>query len=122
MIQKGSASGWWAVALPNGGVAEVEISQKKVVRTTPGGSVTYARMPVLTDDMKRELEGMLEQQLLASRLQRLARYGASGRIDELRRFLSALGSFPLLAGCWVRWGGPVASSIRGSLRGDLPCV
>lgn len=89
--------------MPSGGVGEVEISQRKMGRTTPEGRTTYAPMPGLIEGRKRELEAMVDQQVIASPLHRLARYGSSGTMVEVRRCLGVLGSFLFLAGRWVRW-------------------
>jgi len=50
LVLRGIAPGWWAVVLPDGSLAEVEIGQRKTMRASPETGVMYHPQPVLTDD------------------------------------------------------------------------
>lgn len=52
LLRKGTATGRWAVTLPDGSIAEIILAQKSTIRSQPNDTILYTGMPVLSEARK----------------------------------------------------------------------
>jgi hypothetical protein len=116
LIVRGSSAGWWVCVSPDGSLGEVEIGHRKTVRSAPEAGVMYTPQPVMSDEMRTEIDTKARELLRVRGLRKLRRFGQSGIATEARRFGSIVASAPLMAGKWVRW------ALRGRVRFGGMCA
>ena len=106
LLKRGTASGRWAVVLPDGSVQEVKVTgNTRKIRPTALTTVMYTTSIVLTEDRKLALLAEADRLITARTISLLPDFGSNtGDAGlSLRRFLGVLASFPMTASGWCRW-------------------
>ena len=108
VIRQGVKRREWLVLTPDGSVRGLDLGHRASCRASPDGfevALDYQPLPVLSDERRQEIMGMVTAQVEQRRISVLPLFGTGSHTGtRFRRWLSVAGSMPVASSAWGRWG------------------